>query len=129
MRDLGIRLHYAWPMLYHPWPPVGRLPTMTIMHANSYYRWFAAVPWRQLALAIVLVTVAAVAVQACPTCKDGITQHDPQRQALAAGFGYSVIFMLSMPYLILATFGSMAYLSIRRARQQQSLEAASDQTS
>jgi uncharacterized RDD family membrane protein YckC len=61
---------------------------------------------------LLLVSIAA----ACPTCGDGIGQSDPQGQSLAAGMYYSILFMMSMPYLILATLGSLAYLSIRRAR-------------
>ena len=68
---------------------------------------------------IVLADVAA----ACPTCKDGIAENDPGRQAMAAGYFYSIIFMLTMPFAILGTFGSLAYFSIRKARLEQ--EAAS----
>lgn len=68
-----------------------------------------------LALVAVFVAVAS----ACPTCKDGLDQNDPQHQAVAAGFYYSILFMLSMPYLILGSFGYLAYVSIRRAKAQQ----------
>ncbi len=78
-------------------------------------RWIAP-----LALVAVMVTVAA----ACPTCKDGLDQNDPQHQAVAAGFYYSILFMLSMPYVILGSLGYLAYLSIRRAKAQQALEAS-----
>lgn len=77
-------------------------------------------------LAILIVAVASACVVACPTCKDGIAQNDPQHQSLARGFYYSILFMMSMPFAILGTFGSMAYLSIRRAkaRQAQDMELA-----
>lgn len=75
-------------------------------------RWVVAV----VVLAIVLL-IASVAA-ACPTCKEGLAQNDPQGQALAAGYAYSVLFMMSMPYIVLGTFGSVAYYSIRRARRQ-----------
>src|SRR5262245_42777128 len=78
-------------------------------------RWIAP-----LALVAVLVTVVA----ACPTCKDGLDQNDPQHQAVAAGFYYSILFMLSMPYMILGSLGYLAYVSIRRAKAQQALEAS-----
>jgi hypothetical protein len=77
-------------------------------------RWIAP-----LALVAVMVTVAA----ACPTCKDGLDQNDPQHQAVAAGFYYSILFMLSMPYVILGSLGYLAYVSIRRAKAQQAPEA------
>jgi uncharacterized paraquat-inducible protein A len=60
--------------------------------------------------------LAAGVAAACPTCGDGIGQSDPQGQSLAAGMYYSILFMMSMPYLVLATIGCVFYLSIRRAR-------------
>jgi uncharacterized membrane protein len=75
-------------------------------------RWFVAAV--VLALVLLIATVAA----ACPTCKEGLAQNDPQGQALAAGYYYSILFMMSTPYIVLATFISCAYYSIRRARQR-----------
>lgn len=70
----------------------------------------------RVAAAIVIVLAVATHAAACPTCGDNLAQNDPQGQGLAAGIYYSILFMMSMPYLILATFGCIAYLSIRRAR-------------
>jgi len=56
-------------------------------------------------------------VDACPTCKDALADNDPAQQQLVKGYSYSIMFMMSMPFLIVGTFGSMAYLSIRRARR------------
>ena len=74
-----------------------------------------------------LLTVLAIGVLAgdalaCPTCKDGMAGGDPISVARASGYFYSILFMMSMPFVIVGTFGGAAYLSIRRARQQQ-LEA------
>ena len=44
-------------------------------------------------------------------------------ESLAAGYYYSILFMMAMPFAILGTFGSLAYLSIRRAAKQQSLQS------
>jgi uncharacterized membrane protein len=79
-------------------------------------RWFVA------AIVLVLILLIASVAAACPTCKEGLAQNDPQGQALAAGYYYSILFMMSTPYIVLATFISCAYYSIRRARQQQSAE-------
>jgi hypothetical protein len=62
-----------------------------------------------------LMLLAGIAT-ACPTCGDGIGQSDPQGQSLAAGMYYSILFMMSMPYVILATVGCVFYFHIRRAR-------------
>lgn len=74
------------------------------------------VRWVIVALVIALVLLFASVAAACPTCKDGLAQNDPQGKAIAAGYYYSIIFMMSMPYIVLGTVGSLAYLSIRRAR-------------
>jgi cytochrome bd-type quinol oxidase subunit 2 len=77
-------------------------------------------------LIVALVAVMAASALACPTCKDAIAENDIEQQALARGFYYSIIFMMSMPFLILGTFGSFAYLSIRRSRVQQGGELDTD---
>jgi uncharacterized paraquat-inducible protein A len=68
-------------------------------------------------LAICLVSVATLSVPraagACPTCKDGIAQSDSQQQ-LARGYYYSILFMMSMPFVLLAVFGIRIWLSARR---------------
>lgn len=72
-------------------------------------------------LAPVMVAVALfaapAATKACPTCKDAIAQNDPQHQQMVKGYFYSILFMMSMPFVVIGTFGGMAYLSIKRARQ------------
>jgi hypothetical protein len=79
-------------------------------------RWLTAAA--VLALVLLVVSVAA----ACPNCKEGLAQNDPHGQSIAAGYYYSILFMMAMPFTILGTFGSLAYLSIRRARMQQERE-------
>ncbi len=74
--------------------------------------------WIVAAIVLALVLLIATVAAACPTCKEGLAQNDPQGQSLAAGYYYSILFMMSMPYIVLGTFGSFAYYSIRRARQQ-----------
>jgi uncharacterized paraquat-inducible protein A len=80
--------------------------------------------WIIAAIVVVLVLMLASVAAACPTCKDGLAQNDPHGQSIAAGYAYSVIFMMTMPYVLLCTMGSLAYLAIRRARQAQEAEQA-----
>jgi hypothetical protein len=75
--------------------------------------------WLTIVLVAVLVGVVAGNAWACPTCKDGMAGSDPISVARASGYFYSILFMMSMPFVIVGTFGGAAYLSIRRARQQQ----------
>lgn len=69
-----------------------------------------------LTLALCIVFVVAQFAEACPTCKDGLAENDPQQAAVARGYFYSILFMMAMPFVILGTFGSFAYLSIRKAK-------------
>jgi uncharacterized paraquat-inducible protein A len=83
------------------------------------------VRWIVAALVVALVLLIASVAAACPTCKDGLAQNDPQGKAMAAGYYYSILFMMSMPYIVLGTFGSVAYLSIRRAKEKAAVAANS----
>jgi hypothetical protein len=82
--------------------------------------------WVIAALVVALVLLLASVAAACPTCKDGLAQNDPQGKAIAAGYYYSILFMMTMPYIVLGTVGSLAYLSIRRARLANEAAAASE---
>jgi uncharacterized paraquat-inducible protein A len=79
----------------------------------------AIVRWAVIAAVLALVLLIASVAAACPTCKEGLAQTDPHGQSIAAGYYYSILFMMAMPFAILGTFGSLAYLSIRRGQRQQ----------
>ena len=84
----------------------------------AIFRWLVA------AMVVALVLLIASVAAACPTCKEGLAQNDPQGKSLAAGYAYSILFMMSMPYIVLGTVGSLAYLSIRRAQRSSEASAA-----
>jgi heme/copper-type cytochrome/quinol oxidase subunit 2 len=67
-------------------------------------------------LALALTLVLAVVAAACPTCKDNLAHNG---QNLARGFYYSILFMLSMPFLIFGGLCSYFYWEVRRARRHQ----------
>jgi hypothetical protein len=81
------------------------------------------VSWRAVAcrllpvILFLLICLVNSEAGACPTCKQGLAENGPAAQAMATGYFYSILFMMSMPFLILGTFGSCAYWSICRARQ------------
>lgn len=68
------------------------------------------------AVAVGMALLFAGAAVACPTCREGLAESDPQGQALAAGFFYSILLMLSTPVVIVVSFGAMAYRAVKRAR-------------
>lgn len=84
------------------------------------------VRWIVAAIVVALVLMIASVAAACPTCKEGLAQNDPQGQALAAGISYSVLFMMSMPYIVLSSVGSYFYLMVRRARAAQAAAAGAE---
>ena len=83
--------------------------------------------WVLVALAIVIVLLIASVAAACPNCKEGLAQNDPQGQSIAAGYYYSILFMLSMPFLIVGSFSGWMYFAVRKARREREAAAASRQ--
>jgi hypothetical protein len=61
----------------------------------------------------------ATVALACPTCKDTLA-GDPTAEGLARGFYYSILFMLSMPPLILGSLCAYFYFLVRHAQQEPS---------
>ena len=77
--------------------------------------------WSRLAILFAIAAVAicfAEVASACPTCKDSVAQNDPQYQSMARGYYYSILFMLSMPFIIVTAFGTFAYRSFKQAEAQ-----------
>jgi uncharacterized paraquat-inducible protein A len=68
--------------------------------------------------ALLVVALFADAASACPTCREGLAENDPHGQSMAAGYYYSILFMMSMPFIILTTFGSVCYRSVKRAQAE-----------
>jgi uncharacterized membrane protein len=68
---------------------------------------------------LALVALVATVATACPTCSEGLAGNDPHHRSIAAGFYYSILFMMSMPYILMGSLGCLAYVSIRRAKVQQ----------
>ena len=73
----------------------------------------------QHAIHVVLVVAVclglAAAAEACPTCKDTLA-HSGDGASVARGYAWSIMFMMSMPFLILSGLGSYFYYEVRRAR-------------
>ena len=69
-------------------------------------------------VAFVLVAFPGL-LSACPTCKEGLSASGFN---LVRGFGWSIIFMMSMPFLVLGGISSYFYLEVRKARRQRDLE-------
>ena len=71
-------------------------------------------------IAILLVGLFASVGEACPTCKDGLGNN----ANLVNGYGWSIIFMMSMPFLIFFGLGGYFYYEVRKAnRERQTAES------
>jgi hypothetical protein len=77
----------------------------------------------QYIVVVILVVSLPGIVLACPTCKQSLAEatNNPN---LVRGYGWSIMFMMSAPFLILAGLGSYFYYEIRRARARQALGGA-----
>ena len=53
---------------------------------------------------------------ACPTCKDSLTDNYVQ------AYGMSIIFMMSMPFIIFGALSAYFYYEVCKARRQKAVE-------
>ena len=74
----------------------------------------------QIIAIVVLVGSLSSVVTACPSCKQSLAEatNNPN---LVRGYAWSIMFMMSAPFLILAGLGSYFYYEIRRARARLAL--------
>ncbi len=78
-----------------------------------------------LAVVVVLATYFGTGTAwACPTCKDTLASATGEGANLARGYFWSIMFMVSMPFVILAGLATYFYLEVRRARGRVPLAAA-----
>ena len=62
---------------------------------------------------LAVATLAPQVALACPTCKDSLTENYVQ------AYGMSIIFMMSMPFIIFGALSAYFYYEVRKARRQQ----------
>ncbi|MGD9648106.1 MAG: hypothetical protein AB7U73_20505 [Pirellulales bacterium] len=69
-----------------------------------------------LAMLVVALSVAATA-EACPACKQALSSTENASAAdPIRGFMWSIVFMMSMPFLLLSGFGTYLWYIVRRAK-------------
>lgn len=73
----------------------------------------------QAAMLLLVLSVTATAM-ACPSCKEALAAGDPERAHLVRGFFWSILFMLSMPFMLLTAFCTYMYVLVRRANREKS---------
>ena len=76
-----------------------------------------------VAVALALLACFADTAHACPTCKENLA-GDPEAANIVRGYFFSILFMLSMPPLILSGLSLYFYYEVRKARALQAKAAA-----
>ncbi len=69
---------------------------------------------------LLLAILMADSVQACPTCKDSLSENNPE---LIQGYFWSIMFMMAMPFSILTGVGTYFYLLVRKNKKRLSKES------
>lgn len=63
-------------------------------------------------MVLVVIAVSADVVSACPTCKNSVAGYEH----LVQGYFWSIVFMMSMPFILLTSFSAYFYYLVRKAR-------------
>lgn len=71
------------------------------------------------ALPFLVVIALPATLLACPNCKETLA-GDPAQQGLAKGIYYSILFMMSMPFLIFGSLCAYFYYLVRRDQASKS---------
>jgi hypothetical protein len=69
---------------------------------------------------IAVVSLLAGDALACPMCKAALGSADRSHGDWVGGFFWSILFMISMPFIILGSFSGYMYVLVRRARRERS---------
>tara|TARA_Y100001960_G_scaffold251910_1_gene268889 strand:+ start:6956 stop:7216 length:261 start_codon:yes stop_codon:yes gene_type:complete len=67
-----------------------------------------------LALAVLLCVLLADSLQACPTCKESLSENNKE---MIQGYFWSIMFMMAMPFSILTGISTYFYLLVRKNRK------------
>ena len=71
--------------------------------------------FKSILFAVVCMLFLATACEACPTCKQGIAEGADHEQIIR-GFFWSIVFMMSMPFVIFTSLCTYFYVLVRKAR-------------
>jgi heme/copper-type cytochrome/quinol oxidase subunit 2 len=69
---------------------------------------------------LMVVLGTASLASACPSCQQAL--GDESHGDLATGIYYSILFMMSMPFAIVGTFGALAYRAVKREQRRREAE-------
>ena len=76
----------------------------------------------RLLIVLAVCLLLQESASACPTCRDGLANADPTQSGIARGYFWSIIFMMTMPFLLLGSLCGYFYWEVRKARLRQQTE-------
>lgn len=74
--------------------------------------------WSLIAIMAIMVVSVASLAEACPLCKQALNNTEQPAGDIAGGYFWSILFMMSMPFLLLGSFSGYMYLAVRKARRE-----------
>lgn len=81
--------------------------------------------FRPAVLIPALLLGLAATAQACPGCKEALASSEGAQGDIVSGYFWSILFMMSMPFVILGTFGIVVYRAMKKAQAAENRSAAS----
>ena len=85
--------------------------------------------FRPAVLIPALLLGLAATAQACPGCKEALASSEGAQGDIVSGYFWSILFMMSMPFVILGTFGIVVYRAMKKAQAAEGRSAATAQQS
>jgi hypothetical protein len=74
-------------------------------------------PLPRILLACLLLLALPGVVEACPSCKAALATQEGGQGNLVQGFFWSILFLLSMPAMIVGGLSTYMYALVRKARR------------
>ncbi|MBX7075355.1 MAG: hypothetical protein K1X71_19610 [Pirellulales bacterium] len=79
--------------------------------------------WKQVAVmaaTLMLLLALAPLAEACPQCQKALAgSNGGVGGRIVQGYMWSILFMLSMPFVLLGSMSTYFYMLVRRARREQ----------
>jgi heme/copper-type cytochrome/quinol oxidase subunit 2 len=69
-----------------------------------------------IALSAALVLALSSVAEACPGCADAQAGQGADRANIVRGYFWSIVFMMSMPFMLIGGFGTYCYVQFKKLK-------------
>lgn len=76
-----------------------------------------------LALTALVVCLATSSAVACPSCKEALATGEAGQGDIVRGFFWSILLMMSTPFVVVGGLGCLMYREVRKGRAAQTVAA------